>query len=293
MEQSIVTTYILPAALALIMFAMGTGLVPLDFKRVLSQPKAAILGLLNQMVLLPLIAFGLVNVFGLNPTLAIGIMLIAACPGGVTSNLITYICRGDAALSITLTAINSVLSVLTIPLLLTWSMIHFSGEGATIPPPLDIIIQLGLVTILPVSLGMIVRRLNPSLAQKLERPGRIASSVIFGVIVAGLIAKNTAMIREHFASLAGVTISLNIITMALGFGLARMAKLPKAQRITVAIESGIQNGTLAILIALTILKRGDLAIPAGIYSIVMFITGAGLMLYFGRINPLPKENTLP
>lgn len=294
MKDSVLTSVVLPLALFLIMLGMGMSLVPDDFKRVLRYPKAAAIGLFNQMILLPLIGFGLVKAFALSPTLAVGMMIIAACPGGVTSNLITHVCKGDAALSITLTAINSFLTVITIPLIVAWSLGHFTGSAQTIElPVVKTILQIVAITILPVGIGMLIRHKKPDLADKLDRGARIASSVIFVVIVIGLIAKNVDLLKEHFASLAGVTIALNLVTMATGFIIAKIARLNLPQSLAITIESGVQNGTLAIVIATTILKQGDLALPGAIYSLVMFATGGLLMVYFGAIRkqPLPAAET--
>jgi len=286
MKESILTTVVLPASLFIIMLGMGLSLVVDDFKRVVVYPKAMAVGLTNQLLLLPLIGFALAYVFSLSPMMAVGLMLIAACPGGVTSNLITHVSRGDAALSITLTAINSAITVITIPLIVSFSLDHFVGEARTIEMPvLKTILQIVAITVLPVAIGMTIRRFKPDFADRMERPSRIASTVIFALIVVGIIAANTDLIKEHFFALAGVTLALNVITMLLGFVASKAAKLDLSQGLAITIESGIQNGTLAIVLATTILKEGELALPAGIYSLIMFATGAVIMLYFGRRSP--------
>lgn len=299
MKESVLTSVVLPLSLFLIMLGMGLSLVAQDFKRILRYPKAVGLGLFSQMLVLPLIGFGLAKAFGLSPTMAVGLMIIAACPGGVTSNLITHVSRGDTALSITLTAINSVLAVISLPLIVAFSLEHFMGASDPVAlPVLKTIGQVVGITLLPVSIGMLIRRQKPDFAQRMERVSRIASTVVFVLILVGVIAANVQVIKEHFVALSGVTIALNVGTMAVGWLLAKLGKLELPQQITIAIESGIQNGTLAIVVATTILKRGDLALPGGIYSLVMFATGALLMLYFGRraaatrdaAAPLPEPN---
>ena len=293
MKESIVTTVILPLSLFIIMFGMGMGLVTGDFKRVLKFPKAMAVGLLNQLVLLPLIGFGLAVAFGLEPIMAVGLMLLAACPGGVTSNLITHVSNGDTALSITLTAVNSFVTVVTIPLIVAFSLGHFMSESHTIEVPVvKMILQVVAITIVPVSLGMLVRHFKPDFADKMDRPSRIASTVIFVVIVIGLIAANTDLLKKHFWSLSGVTLALNATTMLVGFVIAKIAKLDLPQAIAITIESGIQNGTLAIVIATTLLSPllvpslGEAAayasLPAAIYSLIMFVTGGAIMAVFGR-----------
>ena len=298
MEQSVLTSVVLPLSLFIIMLGMGMGLVIEDFKRVLLYPKAMAAGLISQLVLLPLAGFGLALAFELEPVMAVGLMLLAACPGGVTSNLITHVARGDTALSITLTAINSFVTVITIPLIVAFSLNHFLGEAKMIEVPvLKMILQIVAITIVPVSLGMLVRRFKPALAERMDRPARIASTVIFVLILVGIIAANLDLLREHFWALSGVTGALNLTTMALGFLLAQLARLNLRQTVTISIESGIQNGTLAIVIATGLLapllepalagtqaSGGDTALPAGLYSLVMFVSGAAFMIYFGAMG---------
>jgi BASS family bile acid:Na+ symporter len=281
MEESVLTSVVLPASLFLIMLGMGLTLVVDDFKRVVTYPKAAIVGLFCQLVLLPLCGFGLASVFGLRPELAVGVVIIAACPGGVTSNLITHVARADTALSVTLTAINSVITVVTIPLVIGLGLEFYMGaERAIDLPVLETIGQVFGITAVPVSIGMFIRARWPDFAKRMDRPSRIASTVVFVLIVAGIIAANVDVIREHYQALTGVTLALNVLTMGLGFGVAKLVSLKTEQVLTISIESGIQNGTLAIVIATSILKQGDMALPAGFYSLVMFVTG-GAMMYYG------------
>lgn len=281
MQDSVLTSVVLPLALFLIMLGMGLSLTLGDFKRVAEVPKSAAIGLFCQIVLLPLTAWLLISGFGMTGALAVGLMIIAACPGGVTSNLITHVSRGDTALSITLTAITSFITVITIPLIIGFSLEHFmKAEQSVELPVLKTIAQVIAITILPVSIGMIIRQKSLALAERLERPSRIASSVIFAIILVGIIAANKQTIIDHFGQLAGVTISLNVITMLMGYMLAKLGKLPAPQVRTISIEAGIQNGTLAVVIATTILKQGDMALPGGVYSLIMFVTG-GFMMWWG------------
>lgn len=283
MEDSILTSLVLPGALFCIMLGMGLSLVPDDFVRIARYPKAVAVGLVNQLLILPLLAWGLVHLFGLSPALAVGLMILAACPGGVTSNLITHVAKGDTALSITLTAISSFITVFTIPLIVTLALRTFSGSAQPIELPVfKTIAQVFGVTVLPVSIGMLIRGQRPGFAQRMERPARIGSAVIFVVILAGIVLANLDLLRTHFLALSGVTLSLNLLTMALGLGTAWLLRLRLPQMLSISIESGIQNGTLAIVIATGILKQGDMALPAGVYSLIMFVTGGLVMWYFGR-----------
>lgn len=286
MKESVLTSVILPLSLAIIMLGMGLSLVVGDFKRVFKYPKAALIGLTNQLIILPLIGFALAIIFKLEPTMAVGLMIIAACPGGVTSNLITHVSKGDIALSITLTAIASLVTVLTIPIIISFSLNYFANSGETVIelPVLKTILQIVVITAIPVGIGMLIRHFKPAFAIKMDRPMRIASTVIFIIVLAGIIAANKNIILGALKDLGLVSIALNVITMALGFFTARFFKLNLKQSISITIESGIQNGTLAIVIATTILKQEAMSMPAAIYSLLMFFTGGFLMWWFGRRN---------
>lgn len=283
MEESVLTSVVLPLSLFIIMLGMGLSLVVDDFRRVVVYPKAVAVGLTNQLVILPLVGLGLAVAFGLSAEMAVGLMIIAACPGGVTSNLITHVSRGDTALSITLTAISGFVTVVTIPLIIMFSLGFFMGEATTVQLPLaQTIGQIVGITVLPVSLGMLLRWRKPALADRLERPARVGSVVVFVVLLVGIIAANIEVLRNHFAELAAVTIGLNVAMMLIGFWSSKLLKLELPQALAISIESGMQNGTLAIVIATSILMQGQMAVPGGIYSLVMFGTGGAMMAYFGR-----------
>ncbi len=286
MEKSILTSVILPLSLAIIMLGMGFSLVVDDFKRVFKYPKAALIGLTNQLIILPIIGFALAVAFQLEPPMAVGLMIIAACPGGVTSNLITHVAKGDLALSISLTAIASLAAVITIPIIISFSLGYFTTAGDTVIelPILKTILQIVVITAIPVGIGMLIRHFKPSFAKRMDRPMRIASTVIFIIVVVGIILANKHIIIGALKKLGLVTIALNLITMILGFYTARFFKLNLKQSISITIESGIQNGTLAIVIATTILKQSEMSMPAAIYSLLMFFTGGFLMWWFGRRN---------
>ncbi|TXD32191.1 bile acid:sodium symporter family protein [Lujinxingia vulgaris] len=283
MEESVLTSVVLPLSLFIIMLGMGLSLMVDDFRRVVVYPKAVAVGLTNQLVLLPLVGLGLAVALGLSAEMAVGVMIIAACPGGVTSNLITHVSRGDTALSITLTAISGFVTVVTIPLIIMFSLGFFMGEATTVTLPLaQTIGQIVGITVLPVSLGMLLRWRKPALADRLERPARVGSVVVFVVLLIGIIAANIEVLRNHFAELAAVTIGLNVAMMLIGFWSSKLLKLELPQALAISIESGMQNGTLAIVIATSILMQGQMAVPGGIYSLVMFATGGAMMAYFGR-----------
>jgi len=281
MKESLLTSVVLPLSLFVIMLGMGLALTRSDFALVFRRPRAFSIGLINQIIALPLLGFGMAVFLDLDPTLAVGLVLIAACPGGVTSNLITHVARGDTALSISLTAVNSVITVFTIPVVMGFALNWFLSGGSVELPLLETVGKIFGITVLPVALGMAIRGRAPGLSERMEGPVRVASTILFVLIVAGIIAANIDLLREHLPRLLGVLLALNLLTMALGFGMARLARLTLREAISITIESGIQNGTLAIVIATSILDRGDLALPAGCYSLIMFISGGAMMAYFG------------
>lgn len=284
MENSILTTIILPISLAIIMFGMGLSLRISDFKQVFKNPKAAFLGLVNQMLLLPIIGFALANLFQLDPVLSVGLMIIACCPGGATSNLITHVAKGDIALSISLTAITSIATVFSIPIILSFSLHYFMDESGTEIelPILKTMLQIMVITIIPVSIGMMIKYFKEGFAKRMEKTMRVASTVIFIAVVLGIIIANKDAIIPSFKKIGLVALLLNITTMALGYFSSKLLKLNLKRTVTITIESGIQNGTLAIVIAITILDRMEMSIPGVVYSLIMFFTSGFIMWNFGK-----------
>lgn len=283
MPNDALKTIALPLALMIIMFGMGLSLAVADFKRVILAPKAKLIGLMNQLLLLPLIAFGLVVLFRLSAELAVGLMLIAACPGGPTSNLITHLARGDTALSVTLTAVASVITVFTIPLIVGFSAEYFLGEAeAAIRLPFwKTVFQLMLVTIIPISVGMAVRVARHDFAVRMGRPVNLVSILFLALVILAAVLQEEDLATQ-FAEVGWAVLTLNLVTMTLGFSIAALWRLPYPQRISISIESGIQNGTLALAIALGILNSARIAVPAVVYSLLMFGSGAFMILRFGR-----------
>ncbi|HMO50709.1 MAG TPA: bile acid:sodium symporter family protein [Kiritimatiellia bacterium] len=289
--SDLLKTVVLPLALMIIMFGMGMTLKPVDFKRVILAPKAKLIGLFNQLVLLPVIAFGLVFLFRLSPELSVGLMLVAACPGGPTSNLITHLSRGDTALSVTLTAVSSVITVITIPLIVGFSLELFTaaGDTALTLPFGKTVGQLMIVTIIPISLGMWVHARWPGFARRMGKPVNVLSMLFLALVIVAAAAQEPDLAGQ-FREAGLAALSLNVITMALGFGIATAALLPTPQRISISIESGIQNGTLALAIALGLIGSPRIAVPAVVYSLLMFASGAFMILRFGR---RAKNITMP
>jgi len=270
---------ILGASLFIIMLGMGLSLTTDDFKRVIKFPKAVILGLSNQLILLPIIGFTLVSIFPLEPEIAIGIMILAACPGGATSNLIAHLAKGDTALSVTLTAVSSVITIITIPFIINFAMVQFLSEGQMIT--MDIpktIAQLMIIIIVPISLGMIIKKYANEFAMKMDKPVKIASAVVLGLVIIGIIIKEKTNVIPYFQQAGLVALSLNVVTMTIGYITSRIAKLPVKQAVSISIESGIQNGTLAITIATITLANTQFAIAGAIYSLIMLFTGTVFVL---------------
>lgn len=290
MEASILTQLFLPLALAVIMFGMGLSLRFDDFKRILIYPKAVAIGLTNQLILLPLVAFGLIKLFGLQTELAVGLMILAACPGGATSNLITHLAKGDSALSITLTAFSSLIAVFTIPFIVNFAILYFIPSGES--QPLNVfgtVISVIFITIIPVAIGMMVLKKSPQLAQKWDAPFRKISAVFFVIILLAAILKERENLAEYFAEAGPVALTLNLATLALGYFSGKILGLSKKQSTTIAIESGIQNGTLGITIAATLLMNSTMTIPSAIYGLLMFGT-AGILIFLGNRKSTAQDS---
>ena len=264
---------VLPLALAFIMLALGLGLTFDDFARVVRRPRDFAVGAVSQIVVLPVVAFALASVWPMMPELALGLMIIAAAPGGVTSNILTAFARGDVALSISLTAVISLVSVITIPIIVVFAYGEFIGEQAG----KDISVAgtaLGvfLIVAVPVLIGLIVRRFAESFALRLEPAARKISAVLFVLVLAGAIYDQRANIVPYFAQAGLVTLVLNLLMMTIAWLLARTFATGPTQRIAIAIECGLQNGTLAIAVAVLLFGSGLATVPAATYSLIMFAT---------------------
>ena len=277
MQPSVLSTYFMPATLVVIMLGLGLSLTLADFRRVLLFPRAIFIGLVCQMLLLPLLCYGLAVAFALPPVLAVGLMLLAASPGGAAANLFSHLARGDVALNLTLTAVNSLLSLLTLPLIVNLALTAFMGEGKVLPLQSDKIIQVFAMVLIPVSIGMLIRHHRPDLAQRVDRPFRIISAVFLALVVTAAVIKERALIGSAVQEVGLAALVFNLGSMALGYGLPRLLRLNQRQSIAIGMEVGIHNGALAITIASSpnLLNNSAMAIPPAIYSLIMFFT-AGL-----------------
>jgi bile acid:Na+ symporter, BASS family len=274
MQSSVITTVFLPLALGIIMLGLGLSLTIADFRRVVVYPKAVIVGLVCQMAILPVVCFGIARAFGLPGELAVGLMLLAASPGGATANLYSHLAKGDVALNITLTAVNSVLSLFTLPFIVNFAMESFMGAGKAIPLQFDKVIQVFAIVLIPVAIGMVIRAKAASTAEKLSRPVKIISAVFLVLIVLAAILKDRASLAESFKIVGLAALAFNLISMGVGYFVPRLVGLPERQAIAIGMEIGIHNGTLAIAIATTLLLNNKMSIPPAIYSIIMFVTAA-------------------
>jgi BASS family bile acid:Na+ symporter len=275
-----IATVLLPAALAFIMFSLGLGLQLEDFRRILRQPKALLVGVLCHFVALPLVCWGLLGLWGLGGVFAVGFMILAACPTGTTSNLLTYIARGDVALAVSFTAVASVATIFTLPLVVSWSLQHYLGATHTVALPVASVMgQVFLMLGLPVSLGMLVRHYAPQRAARIEPVATKVATVLFVVIVALAIVKNWALLRDNFSDLAPFALVLNLTMLAFGFAAALLVRLPRRQAVTLGIETAVQNATLALVVASSILQQEAMSIPGAVYGVLMY--AGGLAFAFG------------
>jgi BASS family bile acid:Na+ symporter len=285
MQATLLTNLMLPLALGVIMLGLGLGLTVEDFRRVARYPRAVLVGLALQTLLLPWAAFGLALAFRLPPELAVGLMLLAASPGGATANIYSHLARGDVALNITLTAINSVLCLLTLPLILNLALEHFLGAGQYVPPPTRKIVEVAVIILLPVLLGMTVRGLFPALAARAEKPLRVLAVLVLALLVAVAVVQSWQVLVTYFAAVGAACLLFNLASMAAGYWAPLALRLPRGQAIAIAMEIGIHNGTLAIFIALNVLESSTIAAPAAVYSLLMFLTAAlfaGWLVRAGR-----------
>lgn len=277
------TTIGLPVALGIIMFGLGLSLTLRDFTRVGKHPKAVFIALACQLVLLPAVCFGLVLAFNLPPVLAVGMMLLAASPGGTTANLYSHLFRGDVALNISLTAINSVIAVVTLPIIANLAIGYFMPGDLSLGLQVEKVVEVFAIVLLPVAFGMLVRRWKPRFADSMDKPVRITSIIILVVVIGGAVYSNIDILVENFASLAIITVLFCLVSLSVGYWVPKLFRVERSQAIASAFEIGIHNATLAIVIAQTVLGSLEIALPAAVYGVLMFFVAAGFgFLVLGR-----------
>lgn len=274
-DTALISSVLLPASLGIIMLGLGMTLHPSDFARILRQPKPVLIGLGVQMLLLTVICFGLCLLLNLPPELAVGMMLLAAAPGGASANIYSHLAGGDVALNITLTAVNSLLCLLSLPLIVGFSLAYFMAADQAVPPPFGKIIEVGLIILVPVALGMGIRRTWPQWSDRVEKPLRLFSVLLLALLVVLTMVQQWRLLAEYAAIIGLACVLFNVLSLLIGYAVPLVLKLPRRQAIAIAMEIGIHNGTLALFIAFTVLENSVMAVPAAFYSISMFIT-AGL-----------------
>lgn len=283
MDQSPLVDIGLPIALAIIMVGIGLSLTREDFAVQARSPRATIVGLFGQLVLVPLVGVGVALLFGLTPMLALGVVLVAATPGGATSNLITYLSRGNVALSVILTALTSVAVILTLPMWFGIGARLIPGaadEEVTVPLGQTFGLLLGVILI-PVAIGMILRARRPALASRIERYVGIVGLVVLVLLIVGIVLGERDRIVDLVVTVGPAVIVLNLALIVLGGLLAWVSRLRRAEQIAIAVEFGIKNTTLTLLIAFTVIGDEEVGLAAAVYSIIMYVTAFALV-YGGR-----------
>lgn len=274
MQQSLATDLFLPIALGIIMLGLGLSLTLEDFRRVAKYPKAVTVALVCQMILLPVICFLLVVVSGLEPALAVGLMLLAASPGGATANLYSHLSNGDVALNISLTAINSVLTLFTLPLIVNFSLDYFMDSGQYVPMQFSKVLEVFAIVLIPVTIGMLIKNKFAGFAARMEKPVKIASALILIIIIVSITIREKKVLLENFDVLGLPVLLFNVLSLASGYFIPRLMNIERKQAIAIGMEIGIHNGTLAIYIALSVLANPSMSVPPAIYSLLMFFTAA-------------------
>ncbi|MEV7428404.1 bile acid:sodium symporter [Nocardioides sp. NPDC092400] len=277
--DSALTTVGLPIALAIIMFGLGLSLVPDDFRRVARAPRAVAVALACQLLLLPLLCFGLVELLDLPPLLAVGMMLLAASPGGTSANLFSHLFRGDVALNVSLTAINSVVAIASLPVITNLAIDHY-GLGDEVSLQFSKVVEVFAVVLVPVVLGMLVRARAEAFALRMDRPVRTGSAVILAVLVLGILVDQRSSVGEYLADVGLAAAVFCALSLVVGYVVPRAAGVREAQAVASSMEIGVHNATLAIFVAVEVLDNTEISVPAAVYSVFMFVFAAlwGLLL---------------
>jgi BASS family bile acid:Na+ symporter len=271
---------LLIGALALIMFGLGLSLTPADFKRLLGHPKAVVLALVLQAAVLPAICYGLILAFGVPPVFAVGLMLLAASPGGVSANLFSHLFGGNVAMNISLTAINTLLSIVSLPLIANFAIDAFSDSGQVVPMQTGKVIEVIGIVLIPVAIGMLVKARAPGFAARMDKPMKIFSMVVLALLAVIAFAKEWNALVSSFATVGLAVIAFNVLSLGLGYYVPRLTGMDKPDAVAIGYEIGIHNSTLAIFVAVSVLGDFQLMVPAAIYSVSMYVfaTAFGLLV---------------
>lgn len=272
MDSMLLIANTLLGALALVMFGLGLSLTVADFSRLAQHPKAVVVALLLQVVALPAACYGICLAFGLPGPWAIGLMLLAASPGGISANLFSHLFRGNVAMNVSLTALNTAISVVTMPLLANWAIAQFANSGEVVPMQFRKVAEVIVLVLIPVLLGMLVAARFPRFAQVMERPVKVFSALVLATVTVLSLAKEWSAVTTTFASIGPAVLAFNLISLLAGYFVSRAAGLDRPMATAVSFEVGIHNSTLAIFLAVSVLRSFELALPAAVYSVAMYIT---------------------
>jgi BASS family bile acid:Na+ symporter len=287
MQASILTDLLLPLSIGIIMFGLGLSLTWDDFKRVARYPFAVGFGLFLQVILLPFAAALIAIMLKLRPELALGLMLVAAAPGGATANIYSHLAKGDVALNITLTAVNSVLALITLPIVINLSLEYFYGTGQYVPPPHRKIVEVASIILIPVLIGMLVRARSEAFAKRMEKPVKIFSIVVLAILILAAIYIERANLLSSIVAVGLACLLFNVVSMLTGYLAPLALKLPERQAIAITMEIGIHNTALAIYIALNVLNNPAASLVPGIYTLAMYLTATLFAFYVSRRNVAP------
>lgn len=287
MQASILTDLLLPLSIGVIMFGLGLSLTWEDFRRVARYPFAVGFGLLLQILLLPFAALLIAIWLKLSPNHALGLMLVAAAPGGATANIYSHLAKGDVALNITLTAVNSVLALLTLPIVVNLSLEYFFGAGQYVPPPHRKIIEVAAIILVPVVIGMLVRARAPEFAKRMEKPLKLFSVLVLTILIFAAIYIERAKLLDSIIAVGAACVLFNVVSMLTGYLAPLALKLPERQAIAITMEIGIHNTALAIYVALNVLNNPAASLVPGIYTLSMYLTATLFAVYVSRRNVAP------
>jgi bile acid:Na+ symporter, BASS family len=279
---------LLMICLVLMMFGLGLALTVADFARLKSHPKAVFIALILQVIVLPLVCYALIVALGLSPVVAVGLMLLAASPGGVSANLFSHLFGGNVAMNISLTAINTVLSIATLPLIANWAIAALAKTGQVVPIQFGKVVEVTALVLIPVVFGMLVRSRAPRFAARMDKPMKVFSALLLFALAVLSIVKEWALLSESFAQIGAAVVTFNLISLLAGYFVSRASGLDKPLSTAIGFEIGIHNSALAMFIALNVLNNVQLALPSGIYSVSMLITAALFgFVVLRRGEPMP------
>jgi BASS family bile acid:Na+ symporter len=291
MDSPVLTSVVLPAAIAVIMCSLGMTLTPADFRRVLVAPRGVAIGMLNMALISPLLALTMAQLFGLSPELAVGLVLLGASPGGMMANMLTHLSRGDTALSITMTAISSVGAIVTVPLFIAVSAGHFGAGEVGDAGMLGIVARVFAITIVPVAIGMGLRQGYPERVDAAYPGVRNISLTLFGLVILGAIASEHDTVAENAMEVGGAALALNVAAMSISFGISKLARLDDRQATAISLELGIHNAALAIAVGASLAT--EVTVPAAVYASFMLFTGGGFAWAMSRRNATAEPEAEP